>query len=406
MELPETIAIEYKGNILDIPVSFDTSSFVENQIGKQTLYATVTDNTLLEEYNIEINSIYIEINVLPYTFSLNKNTNEYTLTGYYGSDSVLNVLDEYAGKKVTVIASNAFMDNNIIEEIYISNTFKKIEFNAFNNCGEIERITLPFIGESKDSSNNCFGYIFSASNSNSHYSYVPKSIKYVEILEGITNIGNGAFYYCDSIEEIKLPNSVKTIGNYVFQLCSSLETVNLNDNIESIGECTFMNCDKLKNVTIPSKITIIHRSMFDNCLNMEYINIPVGVTKIETNAFYECLGLHQITIPSSVTSIESSAFSSCYNLMEVYNESDLVLTPGSYDNGEVAYNALKVVNKGVASYKNNATVYEYFTTEDGFKFLNFNNEYYLISYTGTDEVPTLLALVNSKTYKCQYMDSH
>lgn len=29
----------------------------------------------------------------------------------------------------------------------------------------------------------------------------------------------------------------------------------------------------------------------------------------------------------------------------------------------------------------------------------------MISYTGTDEVPTLPALVNGKTYKCQYMDS-
>ena len=37
-------------------------------------------------------------------------------------------------------------------------------------------------------------------------------------------------------------------------------------------------------------------------------------------------------------------------------------------------------------------------TEEGLKFLNHNNNYYLISYTGSDEIPVLPLKINGKIY--------
>ena len=42
------------------------------------------------------------------------------------------------------------------------------------------------------------------------------------IPQGITAIGDSAFYYCDSLTSVSIPNSVTSIGDYAFGDCSNL----------------------------------------------------------------------------------------------------------------------------------------------------------------------------------------
>ena len=119
-------------------------------------------------------------------------------------------------------------------------------------------------------------------------------------------------------------------------------------------KCQYMD-STLKNIKLSSDFTSIHDYMFRYCSHLESIEIPNSITSIGRYAFSNCTSLTNITTPSSVTSIGSWAFYGCYNLYEVINNSDLVFTPGSSSYGYIAYYALKVVNKGLASYKDNAT---------------------------------------------------
>ena len=41
-------------------------------------------------------------------------------------------------------------------------------------------------------------------------------IKSVEIADGVTSIGNYAFYYCNSLTSVTIPNGVTSIGNSAF----------------------------------------------------------------------------------------------------------------------------------------------------------------------------------------------
>ena len=59
LELPSEVVIEYGDNILNIPVEFNTQTFITNQTGTQKLTASIIDDTLLKENNILINNIYI-----------------------------------------------------------------------------------------------------------------------------------------------------------------------------------------------------------------------------------------------------------------------------------------------------------------------------------------------------------
>ena len=81
----------------------------------------------------------------------------------------------------------------------------------------------------------------------SSYSYVPwyskrATIKNVIIENGVTNIGNYAFYNCSNLTSVTIPESVTSIGNYAFYSCSSLTAISIPNSATSIGSLAFAWC--------------------------------------------------------------------------------------------------------------------------------------------------------------------
>ena len=67
----------------------------------------------------------------------------------------------------------------------------------------------------------------------------------MNIPEGVTEIGDYAFYSCSSLTGITIPPGVKWIGNNAFYGCSSLTELTLPDNILTIGREAFECCFSL-----------------------------------------------------------------------------------------------------------------------------------------------------------------
>ena len=97
------------------------------------------------------------------------------------------------------------------------------------------------------------------------------NIKKVVIKQGVTSIGDGAFYECNNLTSITIPSSVTSIGIYAFRECSSLTSI-----------------------TIPSGVTSIEEGVFSGCSSLTSITIPSGVTRIENYAFHECSSLADV----------------------------------------------------------------------------------------------------------------
>ena len=167
------------------------------------------------------------------------------------------------------------------------------------------------------------------------------SVKKVVIQEGVTSIGDYAFFDCSNLTDITIPESVTSIEECAFQNCSSLTDITIPGSVTSIGEGAFQGCSSLTSIEIPSSVTsigddafygtpwltnkrqennslvIVNGILIDGRTCSGEVTIPDSVTSIGYRAFQNCTGLTSITIPKSVTSIGDSAFYNCTGLTSI-----------------------------------------------------------------------------------------
>ncbi len=281
-----------------------------------------------------------------------------------------------------------------------------IGIGAFEDCNELEEITLPFIGaEFEGDDLTWLGYIFGAGSYEANSTYVPESLKKVTISEGITSIGAYAFYHLASIEEISVPHSVTTIywGAFAdttarYELTNTITTVSgigLDGTIRYEATSGVLGLGIVGHLELSDKITAVSLS----CDGLTSITIPDSITSIGNWGFGNCRSLTSITIPDSVTSIDNQAFYGCSSLYVIYNNSNLNFEFGSSDNGYIAEYAKLIVDKnGNKRYKDEGSGFEYIDTADGFLFTKENGEYTLIAYLGNENTVTLPKDINGNSY--------
>ena len=140
------------------------------------------------------------------------------------------------------------------------------------------------------------------------------NVKKVVIEDGVTSIGNSAFFGCSSLTSVTIPDSVTSIGNVAFCNCSSLTSITISDSVTSIEESTFYGCSSLTSITIPSSVTSIGDHAFCNCSSLTSITISDSVTSIGNDAFYGCSNLKTISL-SCKSSLKKSDFGEQANLV-------------------------------------------------------------------------------------------
>ncbi|MFR9669089.1 MAG: leucine-rich repeat protein [Rikenellaceae bacterium] len=152
------------------------------------------------------------------------------------------------------------------------------------------------------------------------------ALKSIEIPEGVTELGHGAFSECAELESVKLPTTLITMGpssssSYygVFSDCPMLKSIEIPASVETISGRVFTNCSSLESVTFAegSKLSELYTTAgsYD------------GISgKVSTYSMFKgCTSLKTITIPASVETIQGPVFADS-SLEEIIFESGSKLT--------------------------------------------------------------------------------
>ena len=231
--------------------------------------------------------------------------NEGNLTWKLYADGTLNISGTGAMKDYTNYNSSdsqsPVFGNDTIKNVVIEDGVTSIGNYAFWSCSSLTSITIPK----------------SVTSIGDRAFYNCSSLTSITIPKSVTSIGANAFERCSSLTSITIPDSVISIGASVFEECRNLSSITLSNNITSIGTFAFYNCSGLTSITIPETVTSIGDFAFEGCSSLTSITIPDGVTSIGASAFYNCSNLTSITIPDSVIGIGNYAFSSCTKLKTI-----------------------------------------------------------------------------------------
>ncbi len=246
----------------------------------------------------------------------------------------------YLGANVKTLGTKAFDSMTSATELFIdsvainANTTSTLAFYKFGNTAGValyvgeDVVSIPdylFYASSSTYKANITSVKFVGESKLSTigmYSFRYTTITSVNIPNGVTEIGDYAFYYCNKMTEVTIPESVTYIGKYAFGYCSVLATVNMYCKNTTIGSSVFSSTSKITKVNIASVsdwLTISFSSYSNNPVSIAkklYLNgveltelvIPEGTTAIGNYAFYGADNIQTIVIPDSVITIGESAF--------------------------------------------------------------------------------------------------
>ena len=121
-----------------------------------------------------------------------------------------------------------------------------------------------------------------------------RNLMEVTLPEGLTYLGNYAFFGAAKLKSITLPSTLTTIGLGAFDECAGLTDITIPSDVKTIKEGAFGGTG-LTSVTIPDKVETLGQDVFENCTQLTSIHIPKSVKSMGAEMFGYCTALTCIT---------------------------------------------------------------------------------------------------------------
>lgn len=116
-------------------------------------------------------------------------------------------------------------------------------------------------------------------------------------------------FFKSGLETLLLPTSVKTIGEGAFS-ASSLKSLEIPEGVTKLGDYAFYGCEDLESVTLPSTLKELGKGVFGNCHQLKYVNFSSGcsISELPEKTFAGCVVLESVNLPATITKVGREAF--------------------------------------------------------------------------------------------------
>ena len=218
-------------------------------------------------------------------------------------------------ESVTSIGQSAFIGFTGLTSVTIPNSVTSIGYSAFEN--------IPYIVYPGSASGSPWG----------------AQVRYA--------VQDGFLLYNDNAKTIIgkclpdiagnfiIPNGVTTIGNNAFYYCTGLTGITIPKSLTSIGESAFFGCNNITSVVWNAKNAKLNGAYKSSPFNKKMKTFVFG-NYVEVIPAYLCSNLSELTelvLPNNVQSIKYYAFAGCKRLeqIKVYAERVIDLTQYSFN---------------------------------------------------------------------------
>lgn len=255
------------------------------------------------------------------------------LLGYVGKDSVISV-----PSGIREICEEAFLNNNTITEISLSNTVRIIGNSAFYGCVNLQKVDLPL--ELEEMGSNVFCDC--------------KSIAQVTVPDSLVKAGAGSFIDCRSLKTINVPSCIiddESLTGFIFGFNGAItvspnnkEYISKDGGVYNSGITTVFYHESIDTCAFPATVTTINDSFFGtniwpNPIYKELV-LPEGLVDITRNGLSALFSLSLDKLVCSEILVEKYYNDLCLDTR--WNKSKLIEL------------GLRLIRKGIAVYDDKA----------------------------------------------------
>ena len=235
---------------------------------------------------------------------------------------------------VTDFGDYAFDSCRDLKEMTVPCSFEFRDGNAFSNLN-LERIVLTAgTGRMPDYDGD------SLNRNDTPWHCCKSTVKEIIIEEGVTYIGEDAFYGLDGSTSVVIPDSVTSLGDYAFGSCSGVKELTMPCSLDISREedsyTSVFYCNRLEKLTLTKGSGTMINYNYDFYLGFsggfEYNKGPAwedaretlkevvfedGIISIGNDSFSGFTALRKVTLPNSVKNLGKGTFYGCSVLTDI-----------------------------------------------------------------------------------------